>query len=99
MAKFDVYQLDSDDHLLLDVQADLLDALNTRIVVPLIPLHDFSKPAQRLNPVFEIIGQKYAMGTQFIGAVPKSIVTKPVANLSENFSEITNALDMAFQGF
>lgn len=37
MARFDVY-LTSSSGYLLDVQADLLAGLNTRVVVPLLPL-------------------------------------------------------------
>ncbi|WP_262386439.1 hypothetical protein ROLI_040250 [Roseobacter fucihabitans] len=38
------------DTLLLDVQADLLDALNTRMIVPLIAISKAPVPAKRLNP-------------------------------------------------
>jgi len=39
------------------------------------------------------------MGTQFLAAVPISILKVPVGNLSEQYLKITNALDMVFQGF
>jgi len=99
MAKYDVHPLKSGDGFVLDVQAELLDHLNTRVVVPLIPRSQAPKPAQRLNPVFEIDDQQYVMMTQFLSAVLKSELGSPVANLSDEFAEITNALDMVFQGF
>ena len=37
MARFDVYASPDGSGCLLDVQADLLDSLNTRVVVPLMP--------------------------------------------------------------
>ena len=37
MARFDVYRNPEGSGYLLDVQADLLSDLNTRVVVPLIP--------------------------------------------------------------
>ncbi|MBS1183360.1 MAG: plasmid maintenance protein CcdB, partial [Proteobacteria bacterium] len=37
MARFDVFPNPGGSGYLLDVQADLLDGLNTRIVVPLLP--------------------------------------------------------------
>ena len=54
MARFDVHAYPSGDGYLLDVQADLLDHLNTRVVVPLLAKATAPKPASRLNPVFEI---------------------------------------------
>ncbi|AQT44810.1 toxin CcdB [Bartonella apihabitans] len=66
MARYDVYQ-GSDDILLLYIQADLLDQLKTRIVVPLI-LHDKApQPAQRLNPIFKIVENEYVTMTSFHG--------------------------------
>lgn len=41
---------------LLDVRADILGDLNTRVVVPLMRPEDAPAPARRLNPMFEIIG-------------------------------------------
>ncbi|CAM5429606.1 hypothetical protein TMEC54S_03045 [Thauera mechernichensis] len=37
MARFDVYRNSAGEGFLLDVQADLLSHLNTRVVVPLLP--------------------------------------------------------------
>lgn len=99
MAKFEVYKAPNGSGYVLDVQTDLLGDLNTRIVVPLLPIATAPKPAQRLNPVFEIGGEAHVMVTQFLAAVPQSLLAGPVANLSDKFSEITAALDMVFQGF
>lgn len=99
MARFDVYPDAKSRNYLLDVQADLLDSLNTRIVVPLLSLDEGPQPADRLNPVLQIKGEAHVMATQFMAAVPTSILKRPVTNLSENTDEITNALDMVFFGF
>lgn len=98
MAKFDVYCSDNDT-LLLDVQADLLDALNTRMIVPLMVVSKAPVPAKRLNPVFAIDGAEYVMVTQFMAAVPRSILRDPVASLKDRFEDITAAIDMLTQGF
>lgn len=68
MARFDVY-LTSSSGYLLDVQADLLAGLNTRVVVPLLPLDNAPKAAKHLNPIFDINNQAYLMATQFIIAI------------------------------
>ncbi len=99
MAKFDVHKYRSGDGYLLDVQADLLDHLNTRVVVPLMAKETAPKPARRLNPEFEIEGKPVVMITQFMAAVPKSELGEKVQSLEPRFDDITNALDLVFQGF
>lgn len=99
MARYDVYVHPDGDGYLLDVQADLLSGLNTCVVVPLMLAKDAPKPADRLNPVFHIEGREVVMATQFMAAVPKSVLSMPVASLMGCDIEITNAIDMVFQGF
>nr|WP_309503898.1 CcdB family protein [uncultured Roseovarius sp.] len=99
MSKYDVYTGAESDTLLLDVQADLLGALNTRMIVPLMAANKAPVPAKRLNPVFVIEDTEYGMVTQFMAAVPRSVLREPVANLTERFEEITTAIDMLIQGF
>ena len=99
MARYDVYSFSGGTNFVLDVQADLLDDLNTRIVVPLLELSKAPKPAKRLNPTFEFEGVSYVLATQFLAAVPRSELRQPVTNFSNYSDDITNALDMVFQGF
>jgi toxin CcdB len=54
MARFEVFANPGGAGYVLDVQADVLSELNTRIVAPLLPLTQAPVPADRLNPVFEI---------------------------------------------
>lgn len=97
MAKYDVYIVQ--DNYVIDVQDDLLSDLNIRVVIPLILPDQAPQPAQRLNPIFEINGKEMILVTQYIGSVDGKLLTQPIAKLSEHFDEITNALDMLFQGF
>lgn len=99
MARFDVFPNPDGNGFLLDVQANLLDGLNTRIVVPLIPASSAPLPAKRLNPVFEIGAEPHVMVTQFMAALPVTLLKVPVASLAEHDVEIGNALDMLFVGF
>lgn len=98
MSRYDVYE-SHDGILLLDVQANLLEPLKTRITVPLIPYKNAPKPAQRLNPVFDINEQRYVMVTQFMASIPTSELKTFVINLSSQHDMIVNALDMVFQGY
>lgn len=50
MARYDVYPAPMDEGFLLDIQSNLLDGLNTRVVVPLLPVATAPKPAKTLNP-------------------------------------------------
>ncbi len=99
MARYDVYDNAAGNDYLLDVQSDILDAMNTRMIVPLMAAKNAPKPASRLNPVFDINGKRYVMVTQFMAAVPVTILKTPTANFSLHSDQITNALDMLFQGF
>ena len=99
MAKYDVYENPEGIGLLLNVQADLLETLNTRLVVPLLPLSNAPLPAKRLNPLFEIDSENYVMVSQFLAAVPRSLLKKNVGNLEEQFSDINEALDLLITGF
>ena len=99
MAKYDVYKFGDKNHLVLDVQTDLLADLNTRIVVPLMPKDEAPKPAKYLNPLFKVDGNQYVMVTQFLSAVPALKLSHAIGNLNDNASEITRATDMVFQGF
>jgi toxin CcdB len=97
MAKFDVFRLANG--LVVDCQADLLDDLNTRLVVPLMPETEAPRPAARLNPVFEVSGTRLVMMTQFAAAVPISQLGERIASLISSRDDIGNALDMLIGGF
>lgn len=84
---------------LLDVQADLLDGLTTRVVVPLAKLNAIgNKPAEYLNPVFEIEGKKYAMLTPQMAGIPLKALGRKAGSLADHRSEIIRALDVVFSG-
>ena len=99
MPKYDIYPNPSGDGYLLDVQTDLLSDLNTRVVVPLLPTSKAPKPANRLNPIFELDGESVVMVTQFMAAVPTGMLNISVRKLDEEFEKVTAAIDMLMQGF
>jgi len=105
MARFDVYanpgtHADTTPYL-LDVQCDLLDGLDSRMVIPMRKLENFAKvklPA-RLMPVLPIDGKDYLLETPKMAAVPRRILKKPLASLAHAQDQITGALDFLFQGY
>lgn len=99
MAQYDLFADPVGNGYLLDVQSDLLEGLNVRAVVPLLRQDIAPIAASRLNPAFEIEGAMHLMMTQYIAAVPTSVLKSPIGELSESFDATTAALDMLFYGF
>ena len=104
MAQFDVYRnanpaTRSRIPLLLDVQAELLESLATRLVVPLCkPEVLGGKAAERLNPQFEVEGRKLVMLTPELAGIPRKALGERVGNLADQRGAIIAALDLAFTG-
>ncbi len=104
MAQFDVYENpnpDSGDSIpyLLDVQADLLDQLATRVVVPLVKVEIMGKAARHLNPTFTIEQTPVVMSTTELAGVNLRNLGRKICSLREMRSEILAALDFLFTGF
>ena len=100
MARPDVYRSPgrSDRGYVLDVQADLLSQLATRVVVPLLPAGSLQAAARDLNPIFDVEGQPHVMVTQAIAAVPRRELKQPIASLAHRHDAILQALDILLTG-
>jgi toxin CcdB len=100
MARFDVHRSRwSKVDLLVIVQADVFDSLDTRLAIPLLPKRSNRRAITRLNPVFEIEGKGYVLYTQHMLAVPVEGLKQPIANLANHRDEIVAAVDFLQQGF
>jgi toxin CcdB len=104
MARFDVYtNPDSSERgtvpYYLDIQNNFLDAIQTKMVVPLHLAQRLDVRVRNLNPVFEIKGKSVVMNTAGMGAVPAGELRRPVGNLAAQQLEITDALDTLFGGY
>ena len=105
MARFDVYA-NPGNHAnttpyLLDVQSDLLDGLESRVVIPLRRLKDFPKVrlSTRLTPILRIAGEDFLLETPKMGALPQRLLKLPVTSLLQEQAQISAALDFLFQGY
>ena len=96
MAKGDICRFE--DGYVVDVQSDLLSDLQTRVVVPLKPIGEYTMPADRLNPVIQINGDEWVLLPQFIATVGLAEIGEKVGEFEDSFG-LTNALDMVFHGF
>jgi toxin CcdB len=104
MAQFDVYENRNPDTkesipFLLDLQADLLDNLSTRVVVPLITVTGMGKAAKYLNPHFTIKRTTVIMSTAELAGVKLEVLGEKICSLKEYRAEILAALDFLFTGF
>lgn len=104
MAQFDIYknknpQTKQNVPYLLDVQAELFDALASRVVIPLISAKKMEKPAKYLNPHFKIEGAEVVMSTTEIAGIPKKLLGEKITSLKTKRTEILAALDFLFTGF
>ncbi len=98
MARLDVFKSINGEYL-LDCQADILDHLRTRFVVPLALLDDGPKVAARLNPIFEIEGVSLIMYTQFAMTVPIQDIQHYITSLGDHHTRIMDAIDMLITGY
>lgn len=98
MARFDVYELKRGGALVVDCQADLLDGLKTRVVVPLIAESAAPKPARNLNPVLDVGGERYVLMTQFLSAIEVRELGTKVGSLESQGEAALGALDFLLTG-
>jgi toxin CcdB len=83
---------------LLDVQADLLSDLDTRVVVPLVRRAAFGRPASRLHPEFTIGSERVVMATHLIAAIRCSGLGPLVASLVGQRDAMIAAVDVLLAG-
>lgn len=98
----DVYRNDQDrtGHIpyLLDVQADLLADLETRVVIPLIQVQAFGRRASRLHPVFAVEKHRVVMATHLIAAVRRQSLGATITSLADQRDIVISAIDVLWSG-
>lgn len=100
MSRFDVYKYDGMVPLLMDIQADLLSDLKTRVVIPLMPESKArEEAAARLKPIIKVDGKKYILMTTDIGTVRLADLGIHVTNIEDQRQTIVDAVDFLLQGF
>jgi len=101
MAQFDLHRNPRGGTypFVLDVQADLLAKLATRVVVPLISAKRYgAKPITVLNPTMTFNGTAYVLLFQELAAVPPNALGEHVGSLAARRAELVAALDLLFTG-
>jgi toxin CcdB len=104
MAQFTVYQNKNPQTkksfpLLLDIQSNLLDELNTTVVVPLSKFETNKiKRLTQLTPVLTVEGSDYLMLTPQLAGIARKELGKPIASADSARSDIISALDFLISG-
>jgi toxin CcdB len=100
MAHLDVYPMPGGARrgYVVDVQANLLSGLATRVVVPLMKEGAVRSVAAGLNPVFSIKGQRHVMLTQALAAVPCRELREVAGSLQDQRETVLRALDLLLTG-
>ncbi|MDJ0806456.1 MAG: CcdB family protein [Gammaproteobacteria bacterium] len=83
----------------LNVQNDLLDELNSRVVIPFsTPGSIKHREAKRLCPMIKIDDKEFVLLTHQITTVPESLLKTQVTQVAAFRSEIISAIDLLFTG-
>ena len=104
MAQFTVYRNRNQKTkatfpLLLNVQSDLLEDLDTRVVIPMTRAATLAaQPLAHLMPSIEVERERYLLLTQQLAGIPKSALGPAVADLVPHRTTIIAALDFLLTG-
>ena len=103
MAQYDVYVNPSRSvadgiPYVVVIQSDLLDALATRMVMPLAITNASIKSPTALSPVVMVKGQRLNALAHFAALMPTKLLRKPVANIAAQGSALVAALDTVLSG-
>ena len=85
---------------LVDVQSDLLEPLNTRVVVPMTQASALTKkPVSHLTPEISFRGERYLLMTPQLAGVPRADLGAQAGEVGEARQVILSALDFLLTGF
>lgn len=86
--------------LMVDIQNDLLDALGTRVVIPLSKSGSLKRnPLDALTPVLEIDGEEYVLLTPQLAGLARSDLGPPAGSVAQHRARIVAALDFLVTGY
>ncbi|MBL8361966.1 MAG: CcdB family protein [Rubrivivax sp.] len=103
MAQYDVYANPSSSAAtgipyVVVIQSDLLDALATRLTLPLAVLEFVGKVPTSLCPVIVVKGRRLHALAHYAAPLPARLLRRPVANVAAQASALVSALDAVLSG-
>lgn len=85
---------------LVDVQSDLLEDLQTRVVIPLSRAAALTKkPVGQLTPILQFDGEAYVLMTPELAGIARSDLGPPAGSLADSRDAILAAMDFLLTGF
>lgn len=86
--------------LLVDVQSDLLEDLQTRVVIPLTKAAALTKkPLANLTPGLTFEGDDYVLMTPLLAGVARTELGTGIGSLADERHTILAAMDFLLTGF
>jgi toxin CcdB len=80
------------------IQSDLLDALATRLTVPLAVVDAATKVPTALCPVIMVKGQRLHALAHYAAPLPAKLLRRPVDNVATQASALVSAMDAVLSG-
>jgi toxin CcdB len=80
------------------IQSDLLDALATRLTIPLAQPDTMLKAPSVLCPVIQVQGKRLQALAHYTAPLPTKLLRKPVDNVAAQASALVAAVDAVLSG-
>lgn len=80
------------------IQSDLLDALATRLTIPLAMVDSTTKVPTALCPVIVVKGQRLHALAHYAAPLPAKLLRRPVDNVAAQASALVSAMDAVLSG-
>lgn len=103
MAQYDVFSNPSSSAAdgipyVVVIQSDLLDALATRLTIPLAAFDGAAKVPAALCPVIVVKGQRLHALAHYAAPLPARLLRRPVDNVAAQASALVSAMDAVLSG-
>jgi toxin CcdB len=86
--------------LLVDVQSELLEDLQTRVVIPLVRSSGFTDfPLRFVMPTIDLEGERYVLMTPQLAGVSRADLGPHTGSAAVESRAISTALDILVRGF
>lgn len=80
------------------IQSDLLDALATRLSIPLAVFNSGTKVPTALCPVITVKGKRLRALAHYAAPLPAKALRRPVDNVAAQASALVSAMDAVLSG-
>lgn len=103
MAQYDVFTNPSSSAAdgipyVVVIQSDLLDALATRLTLPLAVLDVANQVPTALCPVIMVKGKRLHALAHYAAPLPSRVLRRPVANVAAQASALVSAMNTVLSG-